>query len=104
MAELEADEISEEKLNRAVYFASEQNQKLARFFKQIAESLGINKKSKKDISELKDFADNSQEKQLTKDLKQFLDAKESWLAKEKKIEKYLQELKLKDENAKLEKL
>ena len=44
MVELEAEEIAERELEKAVIFAQEQIQQLLHFFQQIANSLGISKK------------------------------------------------------------
>ncbi len=44
MAELEAEEIAEAELNKAVNFAQEQVKQILHFFQQIADSLGIHKK------------------------------------------------------------
>jgi len=45
MVELEAEEIAEKELERAVIFAQKQIQQLLHFFQQITDSLGISKKT-----------------------------------------------------------
>jgi len=45
MVELEAEEIAEKELEKAVIFAQEQTQQLLHFFQQIAVSMGISKKT-----------------------------------------------------------
>ena len=45
MAELEAEEITEKELNKAVNFAQEKIKQILRFFQQIANSLNIHKKT-----------------------------------------------------------
>ena len=45
MVELEAEEIAEKELEKAVIFAQKQIQQLLHFFQQIADSLGVSKKT-----------------------------------------------------------
>ena len=90
MVELEAEEIAEKELERAVIFAQKQIQQLLHFFQQITDSLGI---SKKTLVIPEKSIDKDWQTKIKKNLEKILNTEDNWLIKEKNLQNALQELK-----------
>ena len=91
MVELEAEEIAEKELEKAVIFAQKQIQQLLHFFQQIADSLGISKNAPLLIPEKP--IDKDWQTKIKKILEKILTTKDNWLIKERNLQNALQELK-----------
>ncbi|KLL03455.1 MAG: polynucleotide phosphorylase [Mycoplasmataceae bacterium CE_OT135] len=90
MVELEAEEIAEKELEKAISFAHEQTQQLLQFFQQIANTLNIQKKP---LLTPERTIDKDWQEKIEKVLEKTLAAKDNWLVKEKKLQEALQALK-----------
>ena len=90
MVELEAKEITEKELYKAIAFAQKEIQKILHFFQQIAVALKVKKKL---LSAPKKIRDKVREGKIKKSIKNILTTNDNWLVKEKKLQGTLQQFK-----------
>jgi polyribonucleotide nucleotidyltransferase len=90
MVELEAEEIDEKELNKAVNFAQEEIKQIIHFFQQIANSLNIHKKT---FSIPQRATDEHWEKKINQEIEKIFSVNDNWAVREKKLQTALQELK-----------
>jgi len=90
MAELEAEEITEIELDKAVNFAQEQIKQILSFFQQIATALSIHKKTSS-LSER--LIDEPWKKKTDQEIEKILLTNENWASREKKLQKTFQKIK-----------
>jgi len=90
MVELEAKEITEKELYKAIAFAQKEIQKILHFFQQIAMALKVKKKL---LSAPKKTRDKVREGKIKKSIKNILTTNDNWLVKEKKMQETLQQFK-----------
>ena len=90
MVELEAKEITEKELYKAIAFAQKEIQKILHFFQQIAMALKVKKKL---LSAPKKTRDKVREGKIKKSIKNILTTNDNWLVKEKKMQETFQQFK-----------